>query len=44
MQTNKQIQIRSNKQIVDKFSKETGIKDPIVDTFLAMFTTLNRYP
>lgn len=34
--SNKQIEIRSNKQIVDKFSKETGIKDPIVDMFIAM--------
>ena len=28
--------MQTNKQIVDKFSKETGIKDPIVDTFIAM--------
>ena len=41
------IEICSRKQIVDKFSKETSIKDPIVDTFLSMednMPDLGHYP
>lgn len=36
MQAYRQVKTRSNKQIVNKFSKETGITDPAVDTFIAM--------